>query len=211
MASNSEWVVPVAMDDRRFFMLDVADDHRQDTKYFGEIADELEAGGYEALLHHLMTLDLGDINLRDAPDTDALNEQKQLNLSPEESWWYDILHEGRVLPRHETWEVAVAKEELFNDFVGFVQKYAGNYMNRCSMHRLSKFLQRILPAGFPTVRTVRVTPQPNAQLHTGLGYCTNPRCFIIPVLDECRNAWDVVAGFKTSWQDVIEDDDKPSF
>lgn len=211
MASNSEWVVPVAMDDRRFFMLDVADDHRKDTKYFGEIAAELDNGGYEALLYHLMTMDLVGVNLRDAPDTDALNEQKQLNLSPEESWWYDILHEGRVLPRHETWEYAVAKEELFNDFVNFVRQYAGNYMNRCSMHRLTKFLTRILPTGYPTVKTVRVSPQPGASVQTGLGFCTNPRCYIIPTLTECRDSWNTIAGFKSEWQDVVETEDKPTF
>jgi len=211
MASNSEWVVPVAMDDRRFFVLDTADDHRKDTKYFGDIMDELEAGGYEALLHLLMTMDLTDINLREAPDTDALNEQKQLNLSPEESWWYDILHEGRVLPRHEAWEYAVSKEELFNDFTNFVKQYAGNYMNRCSMHRLTKFLVRIMPAGYPTVRTMKVSPQPGASINTELSFCTNPRCYIIPSLEQCRNSWNKVAGFSTEWQDVEEDDKKPVF
>ena len=211
MASNSEWVVPVAMDDRRFFVLDIADDHRKDTKYFGEIAAELDNGGYEALLHHLMTYDTSQINLREAPSTDALNEQKQLNLSPEESWWYDILHEGRVLPRHETWEQSIAKEELFNDFVGFVKQYAGNYMNRCSMHRLTKFLIRILPVGYPAMKTMRVSPQPGASVQTGLGFCTNPRCYVIPSLAECRDSWNKVAGFDSKWQDIPETDDPPPF
>ena len=149
------------------------------------------------LLKEIIDTDLTDANLREAPDTDALNEQKQLNLSPEESWWYDILHEGRVLPRHETWEHAIAKEELFADFVNFVRQYAGNYMNRCSMHRLTKFLTRILPTGYPTVKTVRVSPQPGASMQTGLGFCTNPRCYIIPTLTECRDSWNTVAGFNT--------------
>jgi hypothetical protein len=211
MASNSEWVVPVAMDDRRFFMLDVADDRRKDTKYFGEIAEELESGGYEALLYHLMTLDISGINLRDAPDTDALNEQKQLNLSPEESWWFDKLHEGRILSRQETWEDAVAKEELFGDFVYFVKQYAGNYMNKCSKHRLTKFLVRILPTGYPKQKTMRVSPQAGAGYATGLNFCTNPRCYVIPSLEECRKAWNIVAGFDTVWQDIEETDEKPVF
>jgi hypothetical protein len=211
MASNSDWVVPVALDDRRFFMLDVADDHRKDTSYFGEIADELDNGGYEALLHHLMTLDLSGINLREAPNTDALDEQKQLNMSPEESWWYDKLHEGRLLARQETWERSIPKQELLNDLIQFVKVYAGNYMNRCSMHRLTKFLTRVMPAGYPQLRTLKVSPQPNAPYSTGLSFCTNPRCYVIPSLEDCRNAWTAVAGFKTVWQDVPESDDKPPF
>ena len=211
MASNSEWVVPVAMDDRRFFMLDVADNHRTDTKYFGAIADELESGGYEALLHHLMTLDISGVNLRHAPNTDALNEQKALNLSPEESWWFDKLHEGRVLARQEIWETAVAKEELFHDFIYFVKQYAGNYMNKCSKHKLTKFLVRILPAGFPKQRTMKVSPQPNADFNTGLSFCTNPRCYVFPTLEECRKKWNTVAGFDTVWQDIPEDENQPPF
>jgi len=211
MASNSEWVVPVAMDDRRFFILDTAEDHRNDTKYFGEIAAELDNGGYEALLHHLMTLDLTAVNLREAPATDALNEQKQLNLSPEESWWYDKLHEGRVFARHETWVTALPKQEMLLDFINFVKQYAGTYMNRCSMIRLTKFLTRILPSGHPAIRTVKVSPQPGASYATGLSFCTNPRCYVIPSLEECRDSWNKVAGFKTAWQDVPENDDQPPF
>ena len=158
-----------------------------------------------------MTLDISGVNLREAPDTDALNEQKQLNLSPEESWWYDKLHEGRVLARQETWELVVAKEELFNDFVGFVKEYAGNYMNKCSKHRLTKFLARILPTGFPKQTMVKASPQPGASFATGLGFCTNPRCYVLPTLEECRAAWDTVAGFKTVWQDIEDSDEKPPF
>lgn len=211
MASNSEWVVPAALDDRRFFVLDVADNHRKDTKYFGEIAAELNNGGYEALLHHLMTLDLSAVNLRKAPATDALNEQKQLNLSPEESWWYDKLHEGRVFSRQETWETALPKQEMLNDFIVFVKQYQGNYMNRCSMTRLTKFLARILPAGYPAVKTVKVSPEPGASYATGLAFCTNPRCYVIPPLEECRKSWNVVAGFDTVWQDALENNDSPPF
>jgi hypothetical protein len=211
MASNSDWVVPVAMDDRRFFMLDVNENHRKDIKYFGDIARELDNGGYEALLHYLMTYDTSNVNLREAPDTDALNEQKQLNLSPEESWWYDKLHDGRVLSRHECWEDHVAKEELLSDLVTFVKRYAGNYMNRVSMHRLTKFLSRVMPPGCPQIKTVKVTPNTDAPYSTGLSYCTNPRCFMIPPLVTCREKWNEVAGFDSIWQEAVEPDEPAPF
>jgi len=211
MASNSEWVVPVAMDDRRFFVLDMSDGHRQDSAYFQAIDDELNAGGYEALLHHLMTLDLSAVDLRATPKTEALAEQKELNMSPEESWWYDKLHEGRILSRHESWEGFVPKEELMADLTRFVQRYAGNYMNRISMHRLTKFLARVMPAGCPKIKTLRVSPDPHAPLNTGLMFCTNPRCYIIPELAECRDSWDNVRGGKTIWQDVEETEEQPHF
>jgi hypothetical protein len=211
MASNSEWVVPVGHDDRRFFMLDVADDRRQDTNYFGDIADELESGGYEALLHHLMTLDISGINLRKAPDTDALNEQKELNLSTEESWWQDILQEGKVLARQETWDSVVVKQELLSDYTNFAQRYSGHSMNKCSMHRLTKLLKRMLPIGFPSMKKVRVSPQPGASFNTGLQFCTNPMCYVLPTLEVCRKSWNTKMGIKTVWQEVEEPIEQPVF
>jgi hypothetical protein len=211
MASNSDWVVPVAMDDRRFFVLDMGEDHRRDSKYFGEMNDELENGGYEALLHHLMTLDISDVNLRNVPNTDALIEQKQLNLNPEQAWWFDKLHEGRVLARHEDWEPIIVKEELLADFRRFVKEYAGNYMNRTSMTRLSRFLTRVMPPGLPQITTRRVSPEPGAPRYTGLSFCTNPKCYKIADLKSCRDTWDETMSSKTAWQDVADNDQQPPF
>jgi hypothetical protein len=211
MASNSEWVVPVAMDDRRFFMLDVADDHRRDGAYFAEIQDELDNGGYEALLNFLMTYDYSGVDLRDAPATDALGEQKELNLSPEESWWFDKLQDGRIVSRHEKWESFLPKEELFIDYVNFVKQYAGNYMNKCSKNRLTKFLTRVLPPGWPQQKTMKVSPMPGASYETGLGYCTNPRCYVFPPLAACREKWKEIIKTDTVWQDVPECEEKSVF
>jgi len=209
MASNSDWVVPVAMDDRRFFVLDMGETHRRDSQYFGDIMAQLENGGYEALLHHLMSLDITKIDLRIPPNTEALAEQKQLNLSPEQAWWYDKLHEGRVLARHEGWETTICKEELLFDLERFVKRYAGNYMNRISMTRLGRFLSRIMPAGLPQTTTQRVSPDPKAPYDTGLNFNTNPKCYKIGTLIDCRKCWDDIQGFKTKWQDAITDEQPP--
>jgi len=209
MASNSDWVVPVAMDDRRFFVLDMGEAHRRDSQYFGDIMAQLENGGYEALLHYLMSLDISNIDLRTPPNTEALAEQKQLNLSPEQAWWYDKLHEGRVLARHEDWETMICKEELLFDLERFVKRYAGNYMNRISMTRLGRFLSRVMPVGLPQTTTRRVSPDPKAPYDTGLNFNTNPKCYRIGTLTECRKCWDNVQGSKTKWQDAVTDEPPP--
>ena len=211
MASNSDWVVPVAMDDRRFFVLDMGEDHRCDSNYFGEIAAELDDGGYEALLHYLMTLDISEIDLRTIPNTDALVEQKQLNLNPESAWWFDKLHEGRVLGRHEDWQLIIAKEELLMDMEHFIKRYAGNYMNRISMTRLGRFLNRVMPAGLPQTTTRRVSPDASAPAYTGLSFNTNPKCYKIATLQECRDVWDQVMNSKTAWQETETDQSNPPF
>lgn len=97
ITSNRAWVVPAGLEERRFCMLDVADHRRQDHQYFRAILDELDAGGYEALLDYLLSFDLSDVPLHNVPRTPALLEQAVHSLSPDHQWWLDVLGSG-VLP-----------------------------------------------------------------------------------------------------------------
>lgn len=94
MSSNERWVVPATADERRYFVLDVSDEHRQDREYFTALRAEMNSGGPAALLHYLQHYPLGNFDVRDAPHTDALNEQKMQGLKNVDLWWYGILQEG---------------------------------------------------------------------------------------------------------------------
>jgi hypothetical protein len=76
MSSNNDWVIPAGADARRYFVLGVPDAKKQDHAYFAAIAREMDEGGREALLYHLLDRDLSSFNLRDVPQTDALADQK---------------------------------------------------------------------------------------------------------------------------------------
>ena len=211
MASNAEWVIPVDMDDRRFFVLDVSDAHKEDHEYFSAIKDQLKDGGYEALLHFLLSVDTSDFDFSSAPKTEALHDQKALNLSPEEAWWHDKLHEGRLLGRNEEWECVVPKDELFNDYVEFVKRPGANlYQSRCTKHRMTKFLNRFLPTGQPRQQQVAMEPNKYSK-DVGLRLNTRPVCFIFPTLQECRDSWDQLMGCKTAWQDVEPNTERSPF
>jgi Family of unknown function (DUF5906) len=69
VTGNQDWIVPAAKEERRFAVLDVGDKHREDHKYFAAIERQMEAGGREALLHHLLNFDLSQVNLRTIPKT----------------------------------------------------------------------------------------------------------------------------------------------
>jgi hypothetical protein len=96
-ASNSDWVVPAGLDERRFAVFDVAGTRQQDRTYFGAIEKQMETGGLAALLHHLLHFDLSAVDVGKAPDTGALAENKLLTAEPMVKWWYDILHEGQLI------------------------------------------------------------------------------------------------------------------
>lgn len=97
--SNNEWVVPASEKERRFFMLDVSDARVGDHKYFDALVHELSHGGREALLYHLLHLDLTGFNVRNVPPTGALRSQMAESLTGIEAVWYECLVRGE-LPGH---------------------------------------------------------------------------------------------------------------
>jgi phage/plasmid primase-like uncharacterized protein len=97
MASNETWVIPASENDRRFFVLDVKPTRVRELDYFEKLTDQLKDGGYEAMLHELLSRDITNFNVRKIPQTEALNDQKLLSMSIEDSWLHEILNRGYVL------------------------------------------------------------------------------------------------------------------
>ena len=91
VTGNPDWLVPAGIEERRFAALDMGEARMQDTEYFAAIDAEMDNGGREALLEHLLRFDLSTVNLREIPKTAALLEQKMSSLSPEQGWWLDTL------------------------------------------------------------------------------------------------------------------------
>jgi MoxR-like ATPase len=94
MASNDAWVVPAGQDERRFFVLDVGARRAQDTVYFKAVTEQMQHGGYEALLHLLKSRDISSFEVRTVPQTRALREQKQLSQEPHEAVFLEMLRTG---------------------------------------------------------------------------------------------------------------------
>lgn len=96
MASNLDWVVPAAIDARRFLMLDVSKTRANDHAYFSAIWRQMEGGGYEAMLHDLLHLDLTGFDHRAVPSSVALDDQKDQSLPVKLEWWQAVLYRGYV-------------------------------------------------------------------------------------------------------------------
>jgi hypothetical protein len=94
--SNEEWVVAASAGARRFTVFDCGDAHAEDTQYFKAIVDQLERGGYEALLHHLLHVDLSGFDERKALKTAALVDQKVQSLRGVENLWFECISRGRL-------------------------------------------------------------------------------------------------------------------
>lgn len=136
MATNEEWAIPAAAEERRFFVLEVSDAKQQNTAYFESIRKQMAAGGREALLHMLLNRDISGYDVRTAPKTEALAYQKSLSLDSVGKWVYACLvteslhaHGEYGIPQFlETgWPERVKKEELFARYASWCRGEGERY------------------------------------------------------------------------------------
>ena len=155
MASNEEWVVPAALDSRRFFVLEVVDTCKDQHDYFAKIWAQMEAGGYAAMLHDLLAIDLTNFNVRAVPVTEGLQQQRKLSLPTAEGWWKDCLERGYVFRSRlgledyfGIWHEEVATELLFASYSEFADKRRERHP--MSREAMGKFLHHV---GFKPIRS----------------------------------------------------------
>lgn len=201
LASNEQWVVPAGTDERRFFVLEVATTRMQDTSYFRRIKQDLDNGGRENLLHFLLTFDLNEFEVRSAPATKALQEQKLLSMQPEEQWLFDKLQDGRALPHHTHWHSRVSKDDFYEDYINELKAQGRNF--RMGRTAFGKFLNRAMPKPYP------VSKQQMTDVATrdrdGFERIVRKRVYyyLLPTLQETRAHWDAQFGGPYPWP-VVE-------
>lgn len=205
MASNDMHVIPAGGDERRFIVLDVGKAHQQDSKYFHAIMKQMEEGGYEALLHMLLTYNLEGYQVRNVPQTDALVEQKLLSLSVEEEWWYNKLIEGRLLHNGDRWMTDVVCDDLVDDYINYTRRL--NVARRGNATAVGRFLRRVV--GPSLTRTQRLA---NVRVDAGDGFTkevSKRRHFWgITDLADARARWAELYG-KQEWIDTGDQAELP--
>ncbi len=94
ITSNEDWPVDLDADDRRCLVLKVSDAHKEDTVYFAAMQNQLENGGYAALLYDLLNEDLTGFNPRKLPiNTDSF-AIKLRSAGSTDRYLYYVLCEG---------------------------------------------------------------------------------------------------------------------
>lgn len=151
MASNADWVVPAAQDERRYAVFDVSEDRAQDHEFFRRIDDQLRSGGTAGFLHALQNYDTEGHNHRQAPWTPALLEQQIRTLPAEYKWWLEKLKRGLLFDDQSHWTQAVPWERLLIDFQNAVK---GTNMRERGMATsfgmfLRKMCKKVSPGCWP--------------------------------------------------------------
>ena len=203
MASNDLHVIPAGGDERRFFVVDVGEDSKQNNSYFRAIAQQMEenkGAGYRALLHFLRTMDLQGFEVEVVPNTEALREQKLLSLSSVEEWWYQKLLSGTTLTRGDGWVAKLPVEHLVTDYTSEMKRF--NISKRGNATAMGRFLNQVCPE-------IRVSSRKHEfEIQEDNGWTRHEtrrtRWYILPPLDKSRESWEKNYG-KTDWDEVEEE------
>ncbi|WP_169829176.1 DUF5906 domain-containing protein [Tsuneonella mangrovi] len=187
MASNDDWVVPAGADERRYFILDVGDGKKQDKAYFRALHQAMNQGGQEALLHYLMTMDLSEYEVREIPQTDALRDQKEQSLKPQEEWWLDVLRSGVIPGKVELEKVKIDGSDEAPEKHGRFRRSLGTY-ERPGLFDLMRLGAPALKASDPSLgRFLRKQGFQPGLIQSG---GTTARGWLFPAnLSEARAAW----------------------
>jgi Family of unknown function (DUF5906) len=144
LIGNADWLVPASHDERRYFVLNVNSEHKDDKDYFDAREYELLNGGLEALMYELMHYDYKDVNLRTALVTPAQVEQKIESMVGVEKWWFDLLTAGKLpFVKEDKRGYLVIKEKMYSDFCRAQVKM--NSRNKYSERGFGEEFMKLLP------------------------------------------------------------------
>jgi phage/plasmid-associated DNA primase len=177
IASNNDWVVPAGFDDRRFLVLDVSPQHKQDTKYFEAIVAQMNAGGRAALLYDLLERKI-TVDLRTVPRTAALFDQVVNGMSTVQKFWYERLRAGD----EKTWPEFVLTVNLYEQYLEFATTCGDRHK------MIDKQFGKQIRLMCPSIKRGR--PR--------IGY-ENPWVYYLPHLSVCRLAFDQAVGIEGEW------------
>lgn len=179
MTTNEDWAVPASADERRYAVFECSDTHRHVEVYFEPLYNEINGDGSSAFLHYLLSFDLTGFNVRKAPETAGLLQQKIASLKGFDLWLHDLLCDGTLpalLPDNEGWDkgpLLVERASLRSSYASFIRsrKFEGDPINATHFGRqLKKML--------PELESKKVQ----------LDGVRSP-CYRVPALANCREAF----------------------
>ncbi len=198
MASNDSHVVHMDEDDRRFFVMIVSDailllPKSQQIAYFQAIHRDMEDGGYENLLHRLLTRDISQFVVWDYERGSASKNQAFQSGDIKVKWIYQKL-EDQCFFGTKSWTDPIAAPQLRYDFLEFAKVRS---MDRRDTTRLGIFLNEMFPGLMKSTKVLTYITE-NGNTMSG-----PTKAYVFPPLEECRRRFEMHYG-DHDWSEILE-------
>ncbi len=192
MTSNNDWLFNAAPEERRYCVMYVNNNRKQDRAYFSKLINQLDNGGREKLLAILQEYDLSGIDLTKIPATKALLDHKIESLPPVGKFWYETLKKGYFgnqstgFEQHQDWNGGSIKcELLFNFYVDFCK--TTSIKNYSTSAEFGKKLRRLGPE--------KVEKSKKSSGNSRVNY------YGFPTIEECRTEFENKLGYPILWEE----------
>jgi len=177
VSSNEDWAIHLDPDDRRFFVLDISADRKEDLDYFGKIIGQLESGGYESLMYDLLHEDLIGFDPRIMPENFAGFDMKLRSASSIDRFIYASLKEeswnhANIGPSTELKDLTI--DQFYNNYKTWCEKEKKIILDK---EQIGRRLREIIPE----MKTKRTSREEGPK---------RPVKYIFPPFEKCRNSFE---------------------
>jgi len=144
LSSNEDWPVHLDPDDRRFLVIQVSEQRKEDHEYFKAMQEQLNNKGYEALLYDLLHEDLTDFNPRRMPSSaDSFSIKMRSADSPHRYIYETLCEEGfsigmDTLNSDPVWQPMISKEAVYKDYVAWCESNGEDTLSKELFGRVIK-------------------------------------------------------------------------
>jgi hypothetical protein len=192
IASNEKWIVPAGDWERRVVILDVPT--LKDREYFKLLWNEILSPDFgPALLAFLQARRVNEDRIRRGLVTAALVEQQGYSADAVQQWWEQILHDGSVGEREESWPPFLSAHELYQQYTfDMANRGAGATHRGTRLHFANRLRELMPPCRWETRRVPTTLPSSRVALRPAHGA-------LLPPLAACRAWFDSVTGTPHEW------------
>jgi hypothetical protein len=184
ISGNPEWLVSAGFKARRIFALHASEAHIRDTSYFSKLDEWFKSGGAGALIHYFLNYKY-DIDLRIAPITEELIEQKQQSMSGVSEWLYSIA-DSKEMPfgyKEDNGHVLVIKAILHSDY----NSSPSGKRHQLSERKFGRQLVELLPGLV------------NDNIKLSDNHDVRRNGYDVPTCDDVRKSLEAKIGGKVKW------------
>ena len=216
--SNEIAHIPIDLDDRRVFALEVSDLHAKVFAYFAKLREAINGDELAALVHDALSADLSGFESvrREPPKTKARARLAAATARPEEDYLAELLERGEPLALRHLWRprryprmpsepedpwrdgrVTVDRDMLFDDYLAWMRSRQTRRpsVNGAEFHGI---MQGILGGSRFCSRQVKEIG----------GGGKRRTVLLLASLEDCREAFDRHAGRELEWSDAASADDE---